>query len=94
VVWHRLWGKCGCRHLSTQILGDATGGDVSRTSEHDVEHRAALVAAGLRVRMAVYGHEVPFGLLEHQSVLLVLLGVFLLFALPLAGRHTVIVLLL
>jgi hypothetical protein len=43
--------------------------------------------------MAVYGLEIPFGLLEPQSILLVLLGVFLLFALPLAGRRTIVALL-
>jgi hypothetical protein len=91
VVWHRLWSWCDRRHLSTQILGDAMGGDVPRTSEHDVERRVVLVVAGLRVRMVVYGLEVPFGLLEHQYVLL---RVFLLFALPLAGRHTIVALLL
>jgi hypothetical protein len=41
--------------------------------------------------MAVYGLEVPFGLLKSQFVLL---GVFLLFALPLARRCTVVALLL
>jgi hypothetical protein len=51
----------------------------------------ALVVMGLKVRMAVYGLEVPFGLLESQSVLL---DVFLLFALPLVGRCAVVVLLL
>jgi hypothetical protein len=44
--------------------------------------------------MVVYSAEVPFDLLEPQSVLLVLLGVFLLFALPLAGRCTAVALLL
>jgi hypothetical protein len=44
--------------------------------------------------MAIYSPEVPFDLLEPQSVLLVLLGVFLPFALPLAGRCTVVALLL
>jgi hypothetical protein len=44
--------------------------------------------------MAVYNPKVPFGLLEPQSVLLVLLRVFLLFALPLAGRHAIVALLL
>jgi hypothetical protein len=53
-----------------------------------------LTVAGLRVRMVVYGLEVPFGLLEPQSVLLVLLRVFLLFALLLVRRCTVIALLL
>jgi hypothetical protein len=38
--------------------------------------------------MAIYGLEVPFGLLEPQSILLVLLEVFLLFVLPLTGRRT------
>jgi hypothetical protein len=40
------------------------GGHVLRTSEHDVEHLAALIVTGLRVRMAIYGLEIPFGLLE------------------------------
>jgi hypothetical protein len=70
------------------------GGDDPRTSEHDVEHLAVLVLVGHGVRMAVYGPEVPFGLLEPQSVLLVLLRVFLLFALLLVGRRIVVVLLL
>jgi hypothetical protein len=94
VVWRRLSGRCGCRHLSTQILDDATGGDVPRTFEHNVECLTTLVVAGHRVRMVVYGLEVPFGLLEPQSILLVLLGVFLLFVLPLTGRRTVVALLL
>jgi hypothetical protein len=94
VVWRRLSGRCGCRHLSTQILDDATGGDVPRTFEHNVECLTTLVVAGHRVRMVVYGLEVPFGLLEPQSILLVLLGVFLLFALPLAGRCVIVPLLL
>jgi uncharacterized membrane protein (Fun14 family) len=70
------------------------GGDVPRTSKHDIEHHATLVVAGLGVRIAIYGLEFPFGLLEPQSVILVLLGVFLLLALLLAGRRTIIVLLL
>jgi hypothetical protein len=94
MVWHRLWGKCGRCHLSAQILDDATGDDVPRTSEHDVEHLVVLIAARLGVRMAIYGLEVPFGLLEPQSILLVLLEVFLLFVLPLTGRRTVVALLL
>jgi hypothetical protein len=53
-----------------------------------------LTVAGLRVRMVVYGLEVPFGLLEPQSVLLVLLRVFLLFALLLVRRCTIVALLL
>jgi hypothetical protein len=44
--------------------------------------------------MVVYDPEVPFGLLEPQSILLVLLEVFLLFALPLVGRRAIIALLL
>jgi hypothetical protein len=94
VVWRYLWGRCGGRHLSAQILDDATGCDVSRTFEHDVERLAALVVTRLRVRMAIYDLEVSFGLPEPQSFLLVLLGVFLLFVLPLAGRRTVVALLL
>jgi hypothetical protein len=44
--------------------------------------------------MVIYGLQVPFGLLEPQSIILILLGVHHLFALPLAVRHTIIVLLL
>jgi hypothetical protein len=94
MVWHLLWCRCGRRQLSAQILDDATGGDVPRTSEHDVEHLAMLTVAGLRVRIVVYGLEVTFGLLEPQSVLLVLLRVFLLFALLLVRRCTIVALLL
>jgi hypothetical protein len=86
-------GRCS-HHLSAQILDDAMGGDVPRTSKHDIEHRAALVVARLKVRIAIYGLEAPFGLLEPQSIILVLLGVFLLLALLQAGRRTIIVLLL
>jgi hypothetical protein len=50
-----------------------------------------LVVTGLGVRMAVYGLEVPFGLLEPRSILL---RVFLLFALLLAGRRAIVALLL
>jgi hypothetical protein len=87
VVWGRPWGRRSCRHLSTQVLDDATGGDVPRASEHNV-------VTGLRVRMTIYGLEIPFGFLEPHSVLLVLFRVYLLFALPLAGRRAVTVLLL
>jgi hypothetical protein len=48
-----------------------------------------LIVSGLRVRMAVYGLEVPFGFLEPHFVLLVLFRVCLLFALPLTGRRAV-----
>jgi hypothetical protein len=44
--------------------------------------------------MAKYGLQVPSDLLEPQSFVLVLLGVHLLFALPLVGRHAIITLLL
>jgi hypothetical protein len=53
-----------------------------------------LIVTGLGVRMVVYDIQVPFGLLEPQSVILVLLGVHLLFALPLVRRRAVIALLL
>jgi hypothetical protein len=53
-----------------------------------------LVVAGLGARMAVYDLEVRFGLLEPHSILLVLIRVFLLFALPLVGRCVVVALLL
>jgi hypothetical protein len=94
VVWHRLWGRCSRRHLSMQVLDDATRGDVPRTSEHDVECLVTLIVTGLGIRMAVYSLEVPFVLLEPHSVLLILFRVCLLFALPLAGRHVITMLLL
>jgi hypothetical protein len=53
-----------------------------------------LVVTRLRVRMAIYGLEVPFGLLEHHSILLVLFRVCLLFALPLGRRRSITALLL
>jgi hypothetical protein len=87
VVWGCPWGRRGRRHLSAQVLDDATGGDVPRASEHNVERLATLVVTGLGVRMAIYGLEVPFGFLEPHFVLLVLCRVCLLFALLLAGRR-------
>jgi hypothetical protein len=54
---------------------------VPRTPEHGVECLATLVVTGLGVGMAVDGLQVPFGSLEPQIVILVLLGVYLLFAL-------------
>jgi hypothetical protein len=94
VVWVHPWGRYGWGHLSTQVLDDAMGGDVLRTSKHNVERIATLVVTILRLRMAIYGLEVPFGLLEPHSILLVLFRVCLLFALPLAGRHAITALLL
>jgi hypothetical protein len=44
--------------------------------------------------MAIYGLEVPFGLLEPHYILLVLFRVCILFSLPLVGRHAISVLLL
>jgi hypothetical protein len=89
VVWGRPWGRRGRRHLSAQVLDDATGGDVPRAFEHNVERLMMLIVSGLRVRMAVYGIEVTFDFLEPYSVLLVLFRVYLLFTLPLAGRCAV-----
>jgi hypothetical protein len=70
------------------------GGDVSRASEHNIERLVMLVVTGLGVRMVIYGIEVPFGFLEPHSILLILFRVCLLFALPLAGRRAIAVLLL
>jgi hypothetical protein len=70
------------------------GGDAPRTSEYNIERLAMLVVTGLEVRMAIYGLEVPFDLLELHSVLHVLFRACLLFALLLAGRCVVTVLLL
>jgi hypothetical protein len=94
VVWGRPWGRRGRRHLSAQVLDDATGGDVPRASKYNVERLATLIVTGLKVRMAMYSLEVPFGFLEPHSILLVLFRVCLLFALPLAGRHAIAALLL
>jgi hypothetical protein len=75
VVWGCPWGRRDRRHLSAQVLDDATGGDVPRASEHNVERLATLIVTGLGVRMAIYGLEVPFGFLGPHSVLLVLFRV-------------------
>jgi hypothetical protein len=64
VVWGHPWGKRGRRHLSVQVLDDATGGDIPRASEHNVERLATLVVTRLGVTMAIYGFEVPFGFLK------------------------------
>jgi hypothetical protein len=69
-------------------------GDVLRTSEHDVERLVMLGVTRLSIRMAIYDLEVPFGLLEPHSILLVLFRVCLLFALLLAGRRAIALLLL
>jgi hypothetical protein len=45
-----------------------------------------LVVTGLRVGVTVDGLHLPLGILECHLLILVLLGVHLLFALPLAGR--------
>jgi hypothetical protein len=82
MVWGHPSGKYSRRHLSAQVLDDATVGDVPRTFEHNVERLATLIVTGLGVRMAIYALEVPFGLLEPHSILLVLFRVCLLFALP------------
>jgi hypothetical protein len=85
VVWGRPLARRGRCHLSGQVLDDATGGDVPRASEYNVERLATLVVTGLIVRMAIYSIEVPLGFLEPHSVLLVLFR-GLPFACPPTGR--------
>jgi hypothetical protein len=59
-----------------------------------VEHLAALVVTGLRVGVAIDGLQCPLGILKLHLCVFLLLGVHLLLALPLAGRCTILALLL
>jgi hypothetical protein len=81
-------------NLLTQGFDDAPGCDVPGTSEHDMERIALLVVAGLKVEVAIDGLQCPSGILELHLYVFLLLRVHFLFALPLAGRGAVLVLLL
>jgi hypothetical protein len=59
-----------------------------------MERHALLVVAGLRVRVAIDGIQCPLGILKLHLYVFLLLGVHLLLALPLAGRHAILALLL
>jgi hypothetical protein len=59
-----------------------------------MERLAALVVTGLRVRVAIDGLQCPLGILKLHLYVFLLMGVHLLLALPLAGRHAILVLLL
>jgi hypothetical protein len=59
-----------------------------------MERLAALVVTGLRVRVAIHGLQCPLGILKLHLCVLLLFGVHLSFALPLAGRRTILALLL
>jgi hypothetical protein len=63
-VWccFQCWGRR--RNLSVQSFDDTPGCDGPRASEHDVECLAALVVAGLRVRVAIDDLQCPLGILE------------------------------
>jgi hypothetical protein len=87
----RCWSRR--RDLPTQGLDDTSGRDGPGASEHDVERLAALVVTGLRVGVAIDGLQCPLGILKLHLYVFLLLGVDLLFALPLAGRHAILVLL-
>jgi hypothetical protein len=73
---------------------DAPRHDVPGTSEHNMEHLAAFVAAGLRIRVAIDGLQCPPGILELHLYVFLLLRVHFLFVLPVAGRRVVLALLL
>jgi hypothetical protein len=53
-----------------------------------------LVVTGLRVGVAIDNLQCPLGILKLHLCVFLLLGVHLLLALPLAGRHTILALLL
>jgi hypothetical protein len=48
-----------CRNISAQSLDNAPGHDGPGTSEHDGEHLAALIVAGLKVREAINSLQCP-----------------------------------
>jgi hypothetical protein len=86
VVGHRSQSRCSCSYHPAQRLDDTPGHDVLGTTIHDVELLAALVVAGIRVRVVVDGLERPLGILELPLLLLVTLRDNLLLAFPLAGE--------
>jgi hypothetical protein len=88
----RCWGDN--RYPSVQGLDDAPRGDVLGTSEHDMEHLAVLIVAGLRVRVAIDGLQRHPGILELYLYVFLLMRVQFLFALPLVRRRAVLALLL
>jgi hypothetical protein len=59
-----------------------------------MEHLAALVVTGLRVGVAIDELQCPPGILELHLYVFLLLWVHFLFAFPLAGRHTILALVL
>jgi hypothetical protein len=102
------WGSLRCRTRSmspytcggaplvarAQRLDDAPGRDVLGTTIDDVELLAALIVAGLGVRVAVDDLDRPLGVLELHLLLVVALMGNMLLAFPLVGRRAVVVLLL
>jgi hypothetical protein len=82
------------RNLSARSLDDTPEHVGPRTSKHDVERLAVLVVTGLRVGVAMDGLQCSLGILRLHLYIFLLLGVHLLLALPLAGRHAILALLL
>jgi hypothetical protein len=74
--------RSGSRYLLTQGLDDAPVCNVPRAPEHDMECLMTLVVTRIRVREAIDSVHIPLGIL----LILVLLGIHLLFSLPLVGR--------
>jgi hypothetical protein len=91
--FHPLAVRC-CFRCWVQGLDDAPRGDVLGTSEHDMEHLAVLIVAGLRVRVAIDGLQRHPGILELYLYVFLLMRVQFLFALPLVRRRAVLALLL
>jgi hypothetical protein len=59
-----------------------------------MERLATLVVTGLRVGVAIDGLQCPPGILKLHLCIFLLLGLYLLLALPLARRHAIVALLL
>jgi hypothetical protein len=59
-----------------------------------MERLTMLIVTGLRVRVAIDSLQCPPGILEFHLYVFVLLRVHFLFVLPLAGRRTILALLL
>jgi hypothetical protein len=94
MVRHRPGSRSGYYQLSAQGLDNTLGRNILGAPEHNVECFAALVVARLGVRVAIHGLQCPLGVLELHLLVFLLLGVDLLFALPLAGRRAFLVWLL
>jgi hypothetical protein len=85
MVGRRSWRRCDCCHCPEQSFDDASEHNVLGATIYDVELFAALISAGVGVRVAVDGLERSFSVLKCHLLIVVLMDNLLL-ALPLPRR--------